>query len=462
MPRRSLFQTAPRYWESKVRVRSLRWLAVLGFAAIALGAFGYSVVLAQAVEKLPDAELPDGVKNAGDNAAPGWSGSGDHPGKKLYDQHCSACHNLSEEAKVGPGLAGLYKRVAESHPGEDVYKVVLDFVNSVQGGGEENYSKDPYFRKVQETVGGPGVQMSTRGTLPATVSDRDVLTLIDYIFRFRDVQFVEEEYWAQVKLGRSLVSGGTSFTYGGPSCTGCHTAGADHALRGANVGPNIADTYVIARRLGTDEKNNYSDGLWQILSGPDAPPAHYYYKDEEGVSPRRPLTEGELKAVTTFFEQQAREVGTEHDSNYLPIFALLVAALGILVLEPTVLNILFVKEDHEFVDGPYKEEDHHHDEPHEEHDHKPESDVAAKPAEEQKVAEEAPAAEAKAEESAPAEESPAEDTKEETKSEATAPEAAEEAKPEEAAAEADLAEPEKPADEAKTDEDKGTEDKKED
>ncbi|MCA8916043.1 MAG: hypothetical protein KDB90_11570 [Planctomycetes bacterium] len=437
-----------------MRVRSLRWLAVLGFAAIALGAFGYSVVLAQAVEKLPDAELPDGVKSAGDNAAPGWSGSGEHPGKKLFDSTCGVCHKLSDVTVVGPGFAGLYKRVSDSHPGEDPYKVVADFVESVQSGGEENYSKDEYFRKVQESVSGPGVQMSTRGNLPPTATRRDLLNVIDYIFRFREVQFVEEEYWAQVKLGRSLVSGGTSFTYGGPSCTGCHTAGADHALRGANVGPNIADTYVIARRRGTDEKNNYSDGLWQILSGPDAPPAHYYYKDEEGVSPRRPLTEGELKAVTTFFEQQAREVGTEQDSNYLPIFALLVAALGILVLEPTVLNILFVKEDHEFVDGPYKEEDHHHDE----HEHKPEPAVAAKPAEEQKVAEEAPAAEAKAEESAPAEE-----TKEETTSVATAPEAAEEeAKPEEAAAEAGAAEPEKPADEAKTDEDKGSEEKKED
>ena len=343
-----------------MRVRSLRWLMVFGCAAIALGALGYSVSFAQAVEVIPDAELPEGVKNAGDYAPPGWSGSGEHPGKKMFDSTCGVCHSLSGVAKVGPGLAGLYKRVADSHPGENPYEVVYNFVDTVQSGGEDKYSADPYFRKIQEEVTGPGVQMSNRGNLPATATRRDLLNIIDFIFRFQEVQFVEADYLAQVKLGRELVSGRTSFTYGGPSCTGCHSIGHDRDLRGASVAPNIADAYVTARRLGKDEKNNYSDGLWEILSGESAPAAHFYYKDVEGVTPRRPLTPGELSAVTTFFEQEAREVGTEHDSNFLPIFALLAAALGILILEPSVLNVLFAKEGHEFVDGPYEEDDHGH------------------------------------------------------------------------------------------------------
>ncbi|MCB9892848.1 MAG: hypothetical protein H6839_00195 [Planctomycetes bacterium] len=422
-----------------MRARSLRWLAVLGFAAIALGAFGYSVVLAQAVDKIPDGELPDGVKNAGDNAPPGWDGNSEHPGKKLFESTCGVCHKLSDVTMVGPGLAGLHKRVADSHPGEDTYKVIADFVERTVAGGD--YDPDPYFKSVQESVGGAGVQMSTRGNLPPTASRRDLLNVIDYIFRFRETQFVEEEYWAQVRLGKSLVSGGTSFTYGGPSCTGCHTAGAEHALRGASVGPDIADTYVIARRLGSDEKNNYTDGLWQILSGPDAPSAHYFYKDEEGVSPRRPLTEGELKAVNTFFEQQAREVGTERDSNYLPIFALLAAALGILILEPSVLNVLFAKEGHEYIDGPYKEEEHHHDDSHE---HKAE----ATPAEEAKPAEAAAPEEPKAEEPKP-DAAPSEETK------------AEEAAPQETDKPADEPKAESTDGENKTD-DAGSEEKKED
>lgn len=339
-----------------MRVRSLRWLTLLACAAVAFGALGYTVAQAQAVEKIPDAELPAGVKDAGEFAAQ-WDGAADHPGKKLFDSACSACHSLGADYKVGPGFAGLFDRVSKgpAHEGKAVQQRLLEFIKTVEPGGADKYSADPYFKAAQEANGGPGVQMSARGGLAAAVTDRQVLDLIDYILRFRGVDFVEADYLKQVELGRELVSGSRGFEYGAPSCTGCHTAGAQTGLRGANLAGNIADTYVLARRLGKDEKRNYADGLFEMLSGAGAPAAHYYYKDVEGGGP---LTEAELLAVTTFFEQQAREVGTERDSNYLPIFALLAAALLILLLEPSVLNVLFVKEEHEYVDGPYAEEHH--------------------------------------------------------------------------------------------------------
>ncbi|MEZ5993078.1 MAG: hypothetical protein R3E76_12060 [Planctomycetota bacterium] len=341
-------------------MRSLRWLIFFGCAAIAFGALGYTVANAQAVEKIPDGELPEGVKSAGDFAPQGWDGSGTHPGKADFDTFCSACHNLNEVAKIGPGFAGLYDRVTKgpAHDGKPVQQRLLEFIKETRTGGPENYSKDPYFKSVQETSGGAGVQMQTRGGLPESATDRRILDIIDYILRFRQPTFSEEAYLKQVKLGKELVSGARPFKWGAPSCTGCHTIGAEHDLRGANVGGNVAHTYVLARQRGVDEKSNFADGLQDILGGEDAPPAHYWYKDGEGS---HPLTEVELVAVNTFFEQAARETGTERDSNYLPIFALLLAALGIVLLEPGVLNILFVKEDHEYIDGPYAEEEHHHD-----------------------------------------------------------------------------------------------------
>lgn len=343
-----------------MRARSLRWLVAFGLAAIAFGMLGYSVQ-AQAVEKVPDEELPAGVKDAGTNTPPGWTGSGTHPGKALFDSTCGVCHSLGTTMKTGPGLAGLYTRIQESHQGEDPYKVVADYVERSVQGGPEAYDTDPYFRKIQEEVAGPGVQMATRGNLPPEATRRDLLNVIDYIFRFRESDFVEAEYLKQVKTGRDLVSGRVGFKWGGPSCTGCHTIGADPDLRGANLASNVAHTYVLSRRLGTNEKLNYADGLYELLSGEHAAASHFYYKDEEGS---HPLTEKELVAVNTFFEQAARDTGTEQSSNYLPIFALLAAALCILLLEPGILNILFVKETHEYVDGPYVVEHHHPDEGH--------------------------------------------------------------------------------------------------
>ena len=37
------------------------------------------------------------------------SGGGSEAGKQVFEQACSVCHNLTAEAKVGPGLAGLYE-----------------------------------------------------------------------------------------------------------------------------------------------------------------------------------------------------------------------------------------------------------------------------------------------------------------------------------------------------------------
>src|SRR5690606_11112693 len=90
------------------------------------------------------------------------------------------------------------------------------------------------------------------------------------------------------------------------------------------------------------------------------------------------LTDGELLAVMTFFEQQLREVGTERESNYLPIFALLLAAMMVLLMEPGLYANLFVREEHEYVDGPSQEE-HHDDHGHESdthsHNDQPPTDV---------------------------------------------------------------------------------------
>jgi cytochrome c2 len=342
-----------------VRVRSLRWLVVFGCAAIAFGVIGYSVADAQAVEKVADAEVHPAAE---ESMPPDWDGSGPHPGQADFDQYCRLCHSLSQTMKTGPGFAGLAQRIEQgpAYEGKSVVQRLAEYIMAVDP-GEPDKTKDPYFKEVQETVAGPGVQMTLRGGLPADVSQRRLLNLIDYMLRFRDVDFDEKLYWQEYKLGRALVSGEAPFQWGGPACAGCHSVGPDKYMLGANVGPNIGHTYVLMRQLGTDEKNNYTDGLKEILYGESAPRAHYYYKDAEGSFP---LTEGELKVVATYFEQAARETGTEETSNYLPILALLFAALGLLLLEPGIVNVLFAKEHGEYIDGPYKEEEHHgHEEP---------------------------------------------------------------------------------------------------
>ncbi|MCC7510752.1 MAG: cytochrome c [Planctomycetes bacterium] len=338
-------------------MRRVTCLVFFALAAVLCTVIGFGVsattVDAQAMP-VPEAELPDGVKNAGQFAPQGWSPGQPHPGEKLYSA-CAACHTLSTKKTVGPGFAGLYERVAATQfEGKAVQQRLLEYIKDVKG------VKDPYFVEMQKKEGPtPNVDMTPRGGLADAITDRQILDLIDYILRNRVADFDEGAYMKKVRLGRDFVTGARHFSNGGPSCIGCHTVGADDQLRGGNVGRNISHTLVAARINGGEEKDMYAQGLFNLLSGEKAPRMHRYYRDGVGH-----LTDSELEAVMTFFDYQMRQVGTERESNYLPIFALLLAALFILLMEPGLYANLFAKEEKEFVDGPYAPEEHHHDDSH--------------------------------------------------------------------------------------------------
>ncbi len=59
---------------------------------------------------------------------------GDGLGQQVFQANCSACHNLSAETKVGPGLAGLFER-AELPNGSPVNdETIKEWIKT--GGGD--------------------------------------------------------------------------------------------------------------------------------------------------------------------------------------------------------------------------------------------------------------------------------------------------------------------------------------
>ena len=58
-------------------------------------------------------------------------GAGDAgKGKDVFDQNCSVCHNSdSTDAKVGPGLKGLFKKAELANKKKVSDANVLDFIN---------------------------------------------------------------------------------------------------------------------------------------------------------------------------------------------------------------------------------------------------------------------------------------------------------------------------------------------
>lgn len=56
-------------------------------------------------------------------------------GKDVFEGTCSACHNAdSTEAKVGPGLKGLFKKAALGNKKKPTDANVLEIINKGSGG----------------------------------------------------------------------------------------------------------------------------------------------------------------------------------------------------------------------------------------------------------------------------------------------------------------------------------------
>lgn len=316
------------------RKKHLRLVVLAGAAIVcACLGFGADVVLAQQATYVPQTAPKENPANTGRFAPLDWTpAKGEHPGKAKFVAVCASCHNIDEKGRpTGPGLLGLADRVPER---ERILKFILD----PQG------VDDPYFKKMRDGFAGA---MAPKGG--STYTEDELLQVIDFIL-WHKTEFgpgPEEK----IKIGRALASGAKGFENGAPSCTGCHTIGAGmngafKQLRGGNVGPNIAHTWVIAKD---------AEGLQKLMESETGTPMHHFYGAKA-----KPITAEEYASLIAFFERAARDTGTEHQSNYLPIFALILAALGIFVLDGSLFGKLFVEEEHEYVDGPYADDHGHH------------------------------------------------------------------------------------------------------
>lgn len=65
------------------------------------------------IPTLAPATLPAAMAtepSPGGEATPGDSGGLAEAGRQVFDQNCASCHSLTDETRVGPGLAGLFDR----------------------------------------------------------------------------------------------------------------------------------------------------------------------------------------------------------------------------------------------------------------------------------------------------------------------------------------------------------------
>lgn len=86
-------------------------------------------------------------------------------GQAVFAQKCVACHNMSHEKKVGPGLAGIF---GQEHAFTDGTKAIVD----------ENYLRTSILNPAEKIVAGyPNAMTPFQGQ----ISEQELLGLIEYI-----------------------------------------------------------------------------------------------------------------------------------------------------------------------------------------------------------------------------------------------------------------------------------------
>jgi cytochrome c len=183
------------------------------------------------------------VEGGAAQAAP----AGAHPGSAIFDANCSACHNLTDETKVGPGLAGLFQR-AELPNGNPV--------------NAEN---------VQEWIRTGGGAMPG---LPLSDSDRE--TLVEFLTQA--TASGEPQAQGDDELGQQVFQA---------NCSVCHNLSAD-----VKVGPGLAGLFERAELPNGSPVSDETLQEW-IATGGGAMP---------GVS----LQESELQALLAFLNNATK------------------------------------------------------------------------------------------------------------------------------------------------------------
>ena len=208
-------------------------------------------------------------------------------GQASFEQKCAACHTLSADRLVGPGLAGVMTRRDRAwikrfimQPDQmiasgdstaaalvDEYLVVMPNLAITDGEAEALIA----FLSGEEGAAAPRAQPAAAE--PAT-----------------------EE---QILLGQDLFQGKTRFTNGGPTCNSCHEVTNDAVIGG---GVLAAELTAVFSRLG-------GPGVRAILGSPPFPVMQRAYQD-------KPLTDDEVAALVGFLERADAEQSLHQPRDY--------------------------------------------------------------------------------------------------------------------------------------------------
>jgi mono/diheme cytochrome c family protein len=223
-------------------------------------------------------------------------------GEATFGTYCAACHSTGPDRVLGPGLEGVLER--REHPwliskitapdrllaeGDTITLRLVEEYGMAMG----NFGITPdQAEQILAYLGQVAVAPPAGAAIPpASPADATPPT--------QD----------QILLGQALFQGSRRFENRGVSCNACHDVSFSGTLGGGSLAVGLTDAH---SRLG-------GAGLRAMMTSPPFPVMRRAYED-------RPLTTGEIEAVTAFLLQADVEAG----AHAAPRYTLLLLAAGIL------------------------------------------------------------------------------------------------------------------------------------
>jgi cytochrome c2 len=215
--------------------------------------------------------------------------SGQAMGEELFNTTCVACHTVTSDRLVGPGLRGIEER--RDH--EWLVSFIMQPDQVIAAGDTIATRLLAEYMVPMPNLGTTREQAESVLAYIAGGASAGAATAVGSAA----VQAPATE--AQVLLGQALFQGTTRLTNGGPTCNSCHEVTNDAVIGGG----------ILARELTTVFSRLGGPGVRAIIGSPPFPVMGRAYRDKS-------LTEEEMVALVAFLERADAEQALHQPRDY--------------------------------------------------------------------------------------------------------------------------------------------------
>jgi cytochrome c551/c552 len=205
-------------------------------------------------------------------------------GERIFNATCAACHKISNQRLVGPGLANIHKKRSK----EWFVKFVKSSQTLIKSGDVEAVK---VFKEYNQLIMPDHV-----------ISNTELNSLFEYIkevspskdevfdskIRLKEVPFNPTQ--EDILKGQELFSGKQRFKNNGTSCNSCHNIIKDEFISGGALAADLTDVY---ERLG-------KVGIEAMISGLPFPQMKNSYQNNK-------ITEEEALQLTAFLKDVSEQ-----------------------------------------------------------------------------------------------------------------------------------------------------------